>query len=221
MKKANLTNFLIITIIFVIFYVVHLFLSQNDINIYLQFNLSEPIKVLISVMVYILLLVSSVLYASWQVFKKYIKHLRSNHLVKSRNTILISSILVSYLFLTFEVEYYYYFGSIIILYMIYFISLFFYDSYYIKKSQETKVVVNDEVVEKFLALLGGKENIISVSYEYSRLKVELKDIKVVKLKAMKDLGAKGAFVAGNKLQAVIGNNASELENAIKTLLSTS
>jgi len=164
-------------------------------------------------------MIFSVLFASRQVFNLYIKHNRKTKLNQSRYALIFSSVFISYLFLNFEVEVYYYFGSIILLYMIYFISLFLYDNQYIKKSQTSKIVVNQEIVEKFLILLGGNENIISVDYESSRLKVELKNIKDVHLEEMKNLGAKGVFIAGNKLQAVVGNNAEGLENAIKAYLS--
>ena len=93
-----------------------------------------------------------------------------------------------------------------------------YDVYFVRSQQEKKVVVNNEVAQNFLQLLGGKDNIISVTYEHSRLKVELKNIKIVQLDAIKSLGASGVFIAGNKLQAVIGSNAGELENALRAYL---
>lgn len=218
MKKANLFNFLIIAIIFILFYIVNLFITQNNIDIYYDFNYSYRLKISILIIFYLLFMIPSILYASRQVFNLYIRHIRKTKLINSRYTLILSSLIVSYVFLYFEVDYYYYFGSIILLYMIYFISLFLYDNHYIKKSQETKVVVNNQVVENFLNLLGGKDNIVSVSYEYSRLKVELKNINAVNLENMKNSGAKGVFIAGNKLQAVIGSNAEDLENAIKSYL---
>ncbi|QVK17215.1 PTS transporter subunit EIIB [Mycoplasmatota bacterium] len=218
MKKANLVNLLIIAIIFILFYIVNLFITQNNIDIYYHFNYSYGFKISILIIFYLLFMVGSVLYASRQVFNLYIRHIRKTKLIYSRYALILTSLIVSYVFLYFAVDYYYYFGSILILYMIYFMSLFLYDNYYIKKSQEAKIVVNNQVVENFLNLLGGKENILSVSYEYSRLKVELKDIKAVDLESMKNSGAKGAFIAGNKLQAVIGSNAEDLENAIKAYL---
>ncbi len=219
MKKANLTNFLIIMIIYSLFYIVNLLLRQNDIDIYFDLGITDGLKIGLLIIFYLLMMITSVLYSSKKVFDLYIRHIRRTKLINSRYYLVIASLLTCYLFLLFKVEYYYYFGSIILLYLIYFISLYLYDNHFVNKQQKTTVIVNDEVVEKFLNLLGGKDNIISVSYEYSRLKVELKDVKKLNLEEIKELGARGAFVAGNKLQAVIGSNAFELESAITSYIS--
>lgn len=218
MKKANSINFLIIVIIFSLFYIVDIILRQNNIDIYLNLDLGDGTKITLLIALYLLVMVSSVIYASRAVYKLYIKHLRKTKLTNSRFALVISALFISYVFLLFEVEYYYYFGSIIVLYLLYFISLYMYDVYFVRSQQEKKVVVNNEVAQNFLQLLGGKDNIISVTYEHSRLKVELKNIKIVQLDAIKSLGASGVFIAGNKLQAVIGSNAGELENALRAYL---
>jgi glucose-like phosphotransferase system IIB component len=218
MKKANFINFLIIVIIFSLFYIVDIILRQNNIDIYLNLDLGDGTKITLLIALYLLVMVSSVIYASRAVYKLYIKHLRKTKLTNSRFALVISALFISYVFLLFEVEYYYYFGSIIVLYLLYFISLYMYDVYFVRSQQEKKVVVNNEVAQNFLQLLGGKDNIISVTYEHSRLKVELKNIKIVQLDAIKSLGASGVFIAGNKLQAVIGSNAGELENALRAYL---
>lgn len=219
MKKANYFNFIIIAIIFILFYIVDYVLSQNNIGIYLPLEVDNSLKIVLVGIFFLIFLIPSALYASRQVFNLYIKHIRKTNIKKARYFLFVASLLMSYIFLTFNVESYYYFGSVIIVYFIYYISLFLYDNAYVKKSQETLVEVNDEVVTRFLTLLGGKDNIISLTYEQSRLKVELKDIRAVKMEILKELGAKGAFIAGNRLQAVVGNTAYRLESAIKSYLS--
>lgn len=218
MKKANLTNFMIVAIIFIVFYIVDLFLTQNNIDIYFTIAINPTMKIILVSGLYLLLMISSIIYASRSVFNLYIRHIRKTKLNTSRYCLVISSLIVSYLFLLFRVEYYYYFGSIILLYIIYFISLFLYDNTFVSKQRKVKVNVNNEVVEAFLNSLGGKENIVSLTYEHSRLKVELQDINRVNLDSIKNLGASGVFVAGNRLQAVIGSNAEDLEKAINAYL---
>ncbi len=220
MKKANYVNFFIIAIIFILYYFVNIYFTQNNVDIMLfHMNYTTNLKYELVIGFYFVFMVISIIYAAKQVFKLFIKHNRNIKLIKSRYVLIFSSLVVGYTYIFFKVDYYYYFGSIILLYMLYFTALFLFDNQYIKSSQKTSVVVNDEVVQQFLKLLGGKDNIINVSYEYSRLKVELKNVKAIQLEDMKALGAKGVFIAGNKLQAVIGNNANALESAIKTYLS--
>ncbi|HEY8364855.1 MAG TPA: PTS transporter subunit EIIB [Haloplasmataceae bacterium] len=218
MKKANLINLLIVFIIFSVFYIVDLILTNNNIDIYFKINIAPMLKTLILILIYFLLMISSMLYASRSVFNLYIAHIRKTKLFDSQYALGISSLITSYSFLFFKVEFYYYFGSIILLYILYFISLFLYDNTFIKKQQKVKVNVNEEIVQSFLDSLGGKDNILSLSYAYSRLKVELNDISKVNLDNIKSLGASGVFVAGNKLQAIIGSNAAELEKAIQNCL---
>lgn len=219
MKKANLHNFLIIAIIFSLFYILNIILTQNNIDITFDIEIQSGIKEIIIIGIFLLLMIPSVLYSSRMVFNLFIKHIRTTKLNYSRYSLIITSLFTSYVFLLFDVEVYYYFGSILILYLVYFSSLYLYDIRFVKKQQETKVTVSDELVEKFLQLLGGKDNIISVSYEHSRLKVELNNINLIDVQEIKNLGASGIFIAGNKLQAIIGNNAYELEKALKGYLS--
>jgi len=44
MKKANLINFIIIAIIFILFYIIHFYFIQNNIDIYYQFNFTENLE---------------------------------------------------------------------------------------------------------------------------------------------------------------------------------
>lgn len=219
MKKAHITNLIIILFMYVFAYVLNIILKSYDVNIFFTVNLENYVKLIIALVNYLVLLVPTVIYSAVVIFNKFIAHKRKVKLHLSRYLLIITSLIISYLFLLFDVAYYFYFGSIILLYIIYFVSLYVQDHFFIQKQQSPTVKVNQEVVEKFLELLGGKDNVININYEQSRLRVEFKDVKKLKLDELKNLGAKGAFVAGNKLQAVIGSNASELENAINAYLS--
>lgn len=219
MKKTNLRNFLLIAIIFTLIYILTEVLSQNNIDIFFKININNSLHKIIAICIYILLMIPSVIYAAFKVYNLYIKHIRKTNLAKTRYFLVLSSIITSYTFILFNVKEYFYFGNILLLYIIYFSTLYILDIRYVKKQVEKKVIVDNQNVEKFLQLLGGKENIITVSYEHSRLKVELRNIKLVKVQEIKDLGASGIFIAGNKLQAIIGANASELEEALKVYLS--
>ncbi len=216
MKKANLINFMIIAIIYLLFYIVDLLISQNNNISVLAIFQGRDLEIVI--LLYLLFMIPCIIYSTKQVFNLYIKHTRETKLFNSRISLFISSVIVGFSNLYVNAEYYNYFVSIILSYLLYFGLLFLYDYNYVKKSQENKITVNEEVVSDFLELLGGRENIISVNYEQSRLKVELKNIKAVNMIKLKESGAQGAFVAGNKLQAMIGNNAKDLENGIKDYL---
>ncbi|MDF2700247.1 MAG: glucose-specific enzyme component [Haloplasmataceae bacterium] len=212
MKKAHINNFILILIAYLIPFFI------NEYYYFINKDVNDTIRLVASLSIIILILLPSIYFLVNQVFDIFIKRVKKINLVKIRVITFIITLISTFTFIYFYIEYYFYFGSIILLYVFYFIYLYFLDNRYIKKSIENKIKINDHLVNDFLILLGGKENIVNVSYESSRLKVEVKNIRIVNLEKIKDLGAQGLFIAGNKLQAIVGNNASDLENAIKRYL---
>ncbi|MGL4951736.1 MAG: hypothetical protein ACRC4L_01985 [Mycoplasma sp.] len=66
-------------------------------------------------------------------------------------------------------------------------------------------------VEKFVELLGGAENILSIDASLNTLKIEVKNKKIVNQDSIKKLGAKGIMTSANKLSIVLGDYALNLK----------
>ena len=66
-------------------------------------------------------------------------------------------------------------------------------------------------INKLITYLGGKENIIDVQMNLSRLKVTLKDVTIVNKEGIQKLGAKGIVEIGNQLKIILGNNSKQLK----------
>jgi N-acetylglucosamine PTS system EIICBA or EIICB component len=75
-----------------------------------------------------------------------------------------------------------------------------------------------EKAQKVLALIGGKENIVSVDACITRLRLVLKDEKAVNEKGLKDLGAAGVMRLGQgNVQVVFGTQSELLKDEITKL----
>lgn len=75
--------------------------------------------------------------------------------------------------------------------------------------------VDKDQQETFLNAYGGRENIISIKNELSRITVEVRDIEKVDSESLQALGAKGVLVMGNTIKASFGDRASYVYNLIK------
>lgn len=71
---------------------------------------------------------------------------------------------------------------------------------------------------KLLNYLGGKDNIINIECNMSRLKVILKDVTKADKDAIQKLGAKGIVEIDNQLKIIFDKNAHQLKKYIKELL---
>lgn len=72
-------------------------------------------------------------------------------------------------------------------------------------------------MNKLVDFLGGKENIVDVECNMSRLKVTLKDITKANKDAIQKLGAKGIVEIDNQLKIIFGNDARILKKYIKDM----
>lgn len=72
--------------------------------------------------------------------------------------------------------------------------------------------------EKILAALGGKENIVSLDSCITRLRLSVKDVKLIDEKKLRALGAVGIMKMGSSVQVVLGTTAELIEQEIKKLL---
>ena len=72
-------------------------------------------------------------------------------------------------------------------------------------------------INKLITFLGGKENIIDVETNLSRLKVVVKDTSIVNKDGIQKLGAKGIVEIENQLKIIFGPNSKQLKKYIKDL----
>ncbi len=69
-------------------------------------------------------------------------------------------------------------------------------------------------INKLIQYLGGKENILNVEVNMSRLKVTLKDMEMVNKDGIQKLGARGIVEVDNQLKIIFGANSKELKKYI-------
>lgn len=80
---------------------------------------------------------------------------------------------------------------------------------------------NDElraIAPKVLAALGGSENIENIDACITRLRVEVKDAKIVDKAELKRLGASGVLEISGGVQAIFGGKSDTLKNYIKEIM---
>lgn len=84
----------------------------------------------------------------------------------------------------------------------------------------SKIMKKDVKVEmnKLVASLGGKENIINYEVNKSRFVVTLKKMEVVNKESIQKLGAKGIVEIDNQLKIILGENARPLKRQIDELM---
>lgn len=72
-------------------------------------------------------------------------------------------------------------------------------------------------INKLIQCLGGKDNIIDVEVNMSRLKVTLNDMTIVDKDGIQKLGARGIVEVDNQLKIIFGANSKELKKYIVDL----
>ncbi|MCI8330705.1 MAG: PTS transporter subunit EIIB [Bacilli bacterium] len=72
-------------------------------------------------------------------------------------------------------------------------------------------------INKLITYLGGKDNIVDVETNLSRLKVVVKDTSIVNKDGIQKLGAKGIVEIENQLKIIFGPNCKQLKKYIKDL----
>ena len=74
-------------------------------------------------------------------------------------------------------------------------------------------------INKLVQYLGGKDNILDIEVNMSRLKVTLKDVSIVDKNAVEKLGAKGIVEIDNQLKIIFGSDAIKLKKYISDMKS--
>lgn len=72
-------------------------------------------------------------------------------------------------------------------------------------------------MNKLVASLGGKDNIISYEVNKSRFVVTLKNVEAVNKDAIQKMGAKGIVEIDNQLKIILGDEARQLKKQIDEL----
>ena len=75
----------------------------------------------------------------------------------------------------------------------------------------------DEEMNKLVAYLGGKDNIIDCVMSKSRFKVTLKDVSKANKEGIQKLGAKGIVEIDNQLKIIFDKNSRTLKKYIKDM----
>ncbi|SET21855.1 glucose-specific PTS transporter subunit IIBC [Anaerobranca gottschalkii] len=78
--------------------------------------------------------------------------------------------------------------------------------------------VTGELGAQILDALGGKENILNLDACITRLRVNVKDIKLVDKQRLKKLGASGVLEVGNSIQAIFGPKSDILKTQIDNII---
>ena len=73
----------------------------------------------------------------------------------------------------------------------------------------------DELKNKLLEALGGSDNIISSNVEMSRVTIEVNDIELINGEALKEIGASGVLLVGNKVKCSFNENAKEVQKLLE------
>ena len=89
--------------------------------------------------------------------------------------------------------------------------------YQAKKAGEkaTNEPIQDEMSQDIIAGLGGKDNLIDVDNCATRLRVTIKDGKLVDQAQLKATGAAGVVVKGNNAQVIYGPKVSNIKSNIE------
>ena len=85
------------------------------------------------------------------------------------------------------------------------------------KKGTKKIKIDAEFINNLATILGGKENILSVTNENGRIKFELSDLEKANLNALKELSQSGVFVTNNTVKTLFPHDAKTISNAIKSL----
>ncbi|MEG2457677.1 MAG: PTS transporter subunit EIIB [Bacilli bacterium] len=72
-------------------------------------------------------------------------------------------------------------------------------------------------INKLIQYLGGKDNILDVEVNMSRVKVTLKDMEIVDKDGIEKLGAKGIVEVDNQLKIIFGPNSKQLKKYLVDL----
>jgi phosphotransferase system IIB component len=77
--------------------------------------------------------------------------------------------------------------------------------------------LTQEETDAYLATLGGIDNIKSVQLDGSRLRFEVRNLKLCDYQGLKNLGAAGIFVSGQQVKFMLKDKAQALKTGIDSI----
>lgn len=83
------------------------------------------------------------------------------------------------------------------------------------KYKKNNAYVDEGLRNNLIEAFGKQENIIEVEVEMSRLTVTVKDIDLVNPDSLKENGANGVLLMGNKVKCAFGDKAEEISKLLK------
>ena len=83
------------------------------------------------------------------------------------------------------------------------------------KYSTPKIKIDDEFIENLINLYGDKNNISKVSTDNGRLKVEVKDLDIVKLESLKEISTNGVFVTGNTIKTLFRHDSELIKKELE------
>ncbi len=83
------------------------------------------------------------------------------------------------------------------------------------KYKKNNVYVDEGLKANLLEAFGKMDNILEVEVVMSRLTVTVKDVEAVNANGLKDLGANGVLLVGNKVKCSFGEKAEEISKLLK------
>ncbi len=85
----------------------------------------------------------------------------------------------------------------------------------VKKNKNKSKGIDFEQQMVFLEAYGGKDNIVNVNNEMSRVIVEVKDVELADPLKIKELGATGVLISGNIIKASFQERAKYITELLK------
>lgn len=81
------------------------------------------------------------------------------------------------------------------------------------KKKKTTVEVNDELIKGIFNSI-GKENIVNVESELSRVKIDVTDLESIDFDALKEI-SEGVFISGKSLKIMFKDSADNIVNRMR------
>lgn len=88
----------------------------------------------------------------------------------------------------------------------------------LKRKPKGKIKVDESFINELINNYGGKNNIIKVSVDNARLKIEVNDLDLVDLNAIKQTSESGVFVTGNIIKTLFKFDSKLIKSSLDKIL---
>jgi phosphotransferase system IIB component len=87
-----------------------------------------------------------------------------------------------------------------------------------RRNKTPKIKIDEEFINNIITLYGDKNNISNVSTDNGRLKIEVKDLDIVKLNELKEISTNGVFVTGNTIKTLFRHDSDLIKRELEKRL---